>query len=100
VFEYIPRSHLTPNVPAAFVLHTLISLVREMNFIGTIANLLKSEGFFSTSAWSNTVGMPSTTTIRCAYCTRSPEELDENLNFMVCTKCRSKAKTDVHYCSR
>ena len=103
MFDYILRSHLTrtPNVPAKFVLHTLVSLARELNIIGPIANLLKPEGFFSTSAWSNTsVVVPDTTPIRCTYCTMSLEELGENSKFMVCAKCRSKANTDVPYCSR
>jgi hypothetical protein len=91
--------HLTSDhLVAGFVLHSLVSIVRELNFTSPIANLLKSEGFFSSSAWSYTSAIA--TPIRCTYCTGSSEELGKKLKFMICTRCKAKANKNVCYCSR
>jgi len=91
----------------AFILHSLVSIVRELNFMSPIANLLKSEGFFSSSAWvpinMSTIASssnPNATPVRCTYCTGSSEELGRRLTFMRCTRCKSQASVEVCYCSR
>jgi hypothetical protein len=38
--------------------------------------------------------------VRCENCTKTPEEIEPGVRFMVCSTCRSKLKFDVHYCSR
>jgi hypothetical protein len=38
--------------------------------------------------------------IRCEQCTKSPEDIGENIKFMVCSICRAKLDFAVYYCSQ
>ncbi|OJA10255.1 hypothetical protein AZE42_10430 [Rhizopogon vesiculosus] len=38
--------------------------------------------------------------IRCNNCTKTPEEIELGVRFMVCSTCKSKLAFEVHYCSR
>ena len=38
--------------------------------------------------------------IRCQNCTKTPQEIDGNPKFMVCSICKSELGFVVHYCSR
>ena len=37
--------------------------------------------------------------IRCQNCTKTPEEVGENANFMICSNCKAKLNFPIHYCS-
>jgi hypothetical protein len=38
--------------------------------------------------------------IRCENCTKTPDEIGQDVRFMVCSVCKTKLKFEVHYCSQ
>ncbi|KIK38432.1 hypothetical protein CY34DRAFT_25648 [Suillus luteus UH-Slu-Lm8-n1] len=38
--------------------------------------------------------------IRCENCTKTPDDIGQNVRFMVCSVCKTKLKFEVHYCSQ
>lgn len=38
--------------------------------------------------------------IRCENCTKTPDDIGQDVRFMVCSACKTKLKFEVHYCSQ
>ena len=65
-----------------------------------VTKFMKTKGSFA-RAWSKTLsGMRDKPIIRCENCTKSPEEIGQNVKFMMCSSCKSKLDFAVHYCSQ
>jgi hypothetical protein len=44
--------------------------------------------------------LPDKPLIRCEKCTKSPEDIGENIKFMQCSICKAKLDFSVYYCSQ
>ena len=63
-----------------------------------VANILKSP--LGHSVGELVRGMRDRPLIRCEKCTKTPEEIGDNVKFMQCSVCKTKLKFSVHYCSQ
>jgi hypothetical protein len=59
-----------------------------------------SDGAFSRSLAYAKTTLRDKPLVRCENCTKTPEEIEPGIRFMVCSTCKSKLKFEVHYCSR
>ena len=63
-------------------------------------DLMTSDGGMA-SAWAKTLASErDKPIIRCENCTKTPEEVEGNAKFMVCSKCKTQLDFVVHYCSQ
>jgi hypothetical protein len=65
-----------------------------------VKELINSNRLAAFGWGSLTANMRDKLVIRCENCTKTPEEIQGNSKFMVCSGCKSKLAFTIHYCSQ
>ena len=93
--------------PARYVAQVLMSIYHDLDVGGPgmnrAADLLETDSYMASkmaNAFSDSTLFLDKPLIRCQNCTKTPEEVGKNANFMVCSNCKSKLNFLIHYCSK
>ncbi|RDB25255.1 hypothetical protein Hypma_007371 [Hypsizygus marmoreus] len=65
-----------------------------------VKEMLNTDRFFLGGMIQSMYHTASKPTIRCENCAKSPDEIEGNPKFMVCSACKSKLDFVIHYCSQ
>jgi hypothetical protein len=97
------------EVLALFIWHTLASVADDLCSggpgIDPVLNMMKDDGTgfnpFNANVWAKTLAdIREKPLIRCENCGKTSEDVEGDVKFMVCSKCKAKLNFSVHYCSQ
>ena len=87
---------------ALFLLHTTMSIAKDLAHGSTsmdpIVDILSSD--LGSAIGQMLRSLRDKPLIRCEKCTKTPEEIGDNIKFMLCSVCKTQLKFSVHYCSQ
>ena len=82
----------------------MLSILHDVNHgspgMDCVNDLIKSDRILALNWAKHLASQPEEQLIRCENCSKTPEEVDGNPKFMVCSRCRSKLDFFVAYCSQ
>ena len=91
-----------PQRPAQFLLHSLTSIAGDLakgsGSMDPVLSILRSD--IGNSVGRLVHGIRDKPLIRCEKCTKTPEEIGENIKFRLCSICKAKLDFAVYYCSQ
>ncbi|RDB20601.1 hypothetical protein Hypma_012235 [Hypsizygus marmoreus] len=89
---------------ALFTFSTGMSVFQDLSFgspgMDPVTQVIRSDPFFADSISQQLENARSKPILRCENCTKSPDMIEGNPRFMMCSVCKSKLDFVVHYCSQ
>ncbi|EGO05431.1 hypothetical protein SERLA73DRAFT_174578 [Serpula lacrymans var. lacrymans S7.3] len=86
---------------AYFFVHTLESIRSDIvrgRGMSSVVNV--TENMSGTFGRDTTEAIKVKRLVRCENCDRTPKDLGDNIQFLVCGRCKTKLDFSLHYCSR
>jgi hypothetical protein len=96
---------LTPRLSLArFVFEAGRSVLHDLSVgspaMDRVTDTMKLDGTFGYIHSKAFATMKRKPPIRCENCTKRPEDVEGNPNFMACGACKQKLDFIIHYCSK